>query len=68
MAVWSRAGSYTWKQLYDRAHQYGQWFLSHGVKPGDLVALFMINSPDFVFAWAGLFSVGAAPAKLKISA
>ena len=61
-ALWSRAGCFTWKQRYDRANQYAQFFLSQGVKPGDLVALFMINSPDFVAAWVGLWAVGAAPA------
>jgi acyl-CoA synthetase (AMP-forming)/AMP-acid ligase II len=35
------------------------------VKPGDLVALFMSNSPEFVFAWLGLFSIGAAPALIN---
>lgn len=35
------------------------------MKPGDLVALFMANSPDFVFAWLGLFAIGAAPALIN---
>jgi acyl-CoA synthetase (AMP-forming)/AMP-acid ligase II len=64
-AIWSRVGCYTFKQLYDRANQYGQWFLSQGVKPGDLVALMMMNSPDFILAWVGLWSVGAAPALIN---
>ncbi len=64
-AVWSRAGSFTWKQFYARANQYGQYFLSQGVKPDDLVALFMIHAPDFRAAWSGLFSVGASPALIN---
>lgn len=63
--VWWRAGSYTRAETYSRANQYAQFFLSQGVKPGDLVALFMGNSPDFVFAWLGLFAIGAAPALIN---
>lgn len=47
-------------------NQYAQWFLREGgVQPGDLVALFMANSPDFVFAWMGLLAIGAAPALIN---
>jgi acyl-CoA synthetase (AMP-forming)/AMP-acid ligase II len=61
-SIWSREGCYTWNQAYDRVNQYGHWFLSYGVKPGDLVAFYLTDSPDFVFAWFGLLSIGAAPA------
>ncbi|CAK7242640.1 MAG: hypothetical protein STHCBS139747_004136 [Sporothrix thermara] len=64
-ALWSRAGCYTRKELYDRANQYAQWFLAQGVQPGDLVAFFMINSPDFITAWLGLLAIGAAPAMIN---
>ncbi|KAI2466274.1 fatty acid transporter [Annulohypoxylon bovei var. microspora] len=64
--IWSRQGSYTYAETYYRANQYAQWFLSEGgVKPGDLVAFFMANSPDFVFAWMGLLAIGAAPALIN---
>ncbi|TGJ82773.1 hypothetical protein E0Z10_g5998 [Xylaria hypoxylon] len=48
--IWWRGGSYTWNAAYTRANQYAHFFLSQGVKPNDLVSLFMINSPDFVLA------------------
>ncbi|KAJ2894951.1 Acetyl-CoA hydrolase [Zalerion maritima] len=64
-ALWSRVGCYTWTEALDRAHQYGQFFLSKGVKPGDLVALIMRNTPDFMLTWMGLFSIGAAPAMIN---
>lgn len=60
--IWSREGCYTWAQTYSKANQYGQWFLQQGVKPGDLVGFYLMNSPDFMFAWLGLWSIGAAPA------
>jgi acyl-CoA synthetase (AMP-forming)/AMP-acid ligase II len=46
-------------------NQYGQWFLQQGVKPGDLVGFYLMNSPDFMFAWLGLWSIGAAPAMIN---
>ncbi|ESZ96628.1 hypothetical protein SBOR_2995 [Sclerotinia borealis F-4128] len=63
--LWSREGCYTWAETYDRVNQYGQWYLSQGVKPGDLVSLYLQNSPDFLFAWLGLWSIGAAPAMIN---
>ncbi|KAK8120685.1 AMP-binding enzyme [Apiospora kogelbergensis] len=63
--IWWRPGSYTWAESYYRSCQFAQYFLAQGVKPGDLVALFMANSPDFLFAWLGLFAIGAAPAMIN---
>jgi acyl-CoA synthetase (AMP-forming)/AMP-acid ligase II len=63
--IWSREGCYTWNQAYDRVNQYGHWFLAQGVRPRDLVAFYMQNSPDFIFAWLGLWSIGAAPAMIN---
>ncbi|KAH6644999.1 AMP-binding enzyme [Truncatella angustata] len=63
--IWWRKGSYTWSEVYTRGNQFAHFFLSQGVKPGDLVALFMANSPDFVFAWLGLWAIGAAPALIN---
>jgi acyl-coenzyme A synthetase/AMP-(fatty) acid ligase len=44
---------------------YGQWFIDQGIVPNDLVALYLHNSPEFVFAWLGLTSIGAAPAMIN---
>jgi acyl-CoA synthetase (AMP-forming)/AMP-acid ligase II len=63
--IWSREGCYTWTQAYDRVHQYAQWFLTQGVRPNDLVGFYLQNSPDFMFAWIGLWAIGAAPALIN---
>ncbi|QSZ36580.1 hypothetical protein DSL72_006460 [Monilinia vaccinii-corymbosi] len=63
--LWSREGCYTWAESYDRVHQYGQWYLTQGVKPGDLVAFYLQNSPNLLLAWLGLWSIGAAPAMIN---
>ncbi|KAK4173800.1 Isopenicillin N epimerase component 1 [Triangularia setosa] len=70
-AIWARnpwtsaAESYTWQEVLERSNQYGHFFLSQGIKKGGLVAFFMLNSADFVFAWIGLWSIGAAPAMIN---
>src|SRR5262245_48971149 len=35
-----------------RANQFANWALSIGLKPGDCVALFMENRPDYIAFWA----------------
>lgn len=64
-AIWSRDGCYTWQQTYDRVHQFARWFLQQGVKPGDLVSFYLMNSAEFVMAWLGLWAIGAAPAMIN---
>ena len=46
-------------------NRYAQWFISQGVKPQDLVGFYLQNSPDFIFAWLGLWAIGAAPAMIN---
>ncbi|KAI8628361.1 fatty acid transporter [Xylariaceae sp. FL1651] len=63
--IWWRPGSLTWGAAYARANQLAHFFLAQGVRPGDLVALFMGNGPDFALAWMALWAVGAAPALIN---
>lgn len=32
------------------------------MQSGDYVSFYLSNSPEFVFAWLGLWAIGAAPA------
>lgn len=64
-AIWSRTGCYTFAELHDRSANYAQFFLDRGVKPGDLVAFYLQNSPEFIFAWIGAMCISAAPAFLN---
>ncbi|PQE21235.1 hypothetical protein CJF32_00006383 [Rutstroemia sp. NJR-2017a WRK4] len=63
--VWSREVSYTWAEFYEQVNQYGHWYLSQGVKPGDLVGFYLQNSAEYLLAWLGLWSIGAAPAMIN---
>lgn len=42
--------------------QYGRYFQALGVSPCQYVGVYMYNSPEFLFVWMGLLSIGAAPA------
>lgn len=69
-AIWyrdpsGRVTSYSWAEALQRSHQFAWWFLAKGVKRGDLVGFYMLNSADFVFAWVGLWAIGAAPAMVN---
>lgn len=64
-ALWTREGSLTWQQLQDGVHRFAHWFIAQGVKPKELVALFMGNSPEFIMVWLALSSIGAAPAMIN---
>ncbi|KAL4976438.1 hypothetical protein BDW66DRAFT_150998 [Aspergillus desertorum] len=65
LAIWSREGTYTFRETRDRAAQYAHFFLSKGVKRGELVALYLQNRPEFLFAWLGLWCLGCAPAAVN---
>src|SRR5688572_26439557 len=59
-AIWSRTRCYTWQQAHDRAIQWAHFFLSKGVKPGDLVATYLMNSAEYLVFWLGLWCIGCA--------
>ncbi|KAL4781321.1 hypothetical protein BJX76DRAFT_360017 [Aspergillus varians] len=64
-AIWSREGTYSYRETRDKALQYAQFFASQGVRRGQLVVLYLQNRPEFVFAWLGLWSLGCAPAAVN---
>ncbi|KAJ5778826.1 hypothetical protein N7457_006546 [Penicillium paradoxum] len=65
ICAWTREGSYTYRELQDKACQYAHFFLSHGVKKGDLVALYLQNGVEYILAWVALWSIGCAPAAIN---
>ncbi|MCJ1401650.1 hypothetical protein MMC11_004867 [Xylographa trunciseda] len=65
LAIWSRSGNYTWSQVHDRTCQYASYFLSQGVESGQIVGLYMQNSPEFLFIWLALMAIGCAPAMIN---
>lgn len=66
-AIWSREGTYTWKETHNKACQYAAYLLELGIRPGELVAFCLQNSPEFIFAWLGLWVIGCAPAMINFN-
>lgn len=63
--LWTRERSYTYREVQDYACQYALFFLSQGVKKGDLVAIYLQNREEYIFAWVALWSIGCAPAAIN---
>lgn len=64
--LWYEGQEWTYKQTYDIVLKYGTWLKNeHGVKPKEIVAMDMMNSPTFIFLWLGIWSIGAIPAFLN---
>lgn len=52
--------NYTYQELYQTMIRVAASFSSLGIKEGDKVALFLKNSPEFIFTAMALASIGAA--------
>ncbi|KAJ4263298.1 hypothetical protein NW762_006116 [Fusarium torreyae] len=61
-AIWFRERSLTFGALYLEVTQYANWLLEQGVRPGDAVALYMKNCPEFIILWFATVCIGAFPA------
>jgi len=57
--------SWSFQDLEDYSNRVGNYFLKLGFKPGDCVALFMENRPEYVGLWLGLSKVGIVPALIN---
>lgn len=45
--------------------QYANWLLEQGIRPGELVGMYLTNSPEFMMIWFATLCIGAAPAFLN---
>lgn len=63
--LWTRERSYTYREVHEQACQYAHFFLSQGVKKGDLVGFYLQNRAEFVIAWIATWSIGCAPAAIN---
>lgn len=54
---------WTFKEVYGIILKYGTWLKkTFAIAPGDVVAIDFMNSPQFLFIWLALWSLGARPA------
>lgn len=64
--LWYGGQEWTYKQTYDNVLKYGTWLkMEHAVKPKEIVTMDMMNSPEFIFLWFAIWSIGAIPAFLN---
>ena len=63
--IWSRTGCYTWKEAYTQSCQFAQFFLSQGLQPGEPLAIYLQNSPEYMFTVLGTWAIGTAPAMIN---
>jgi acyl-CoA synthetase (AMP-forming)/AMP-acid ligase II len=55
--------SWTYRQSYEIVLKYGTWIKQkYGVRQNEVVAIDFVNSDTFIWAWFGLWSIGAKPA------
>jgi len=55
----------TYEAFDRRANQFAHWGLKMGLKPGDCVALFMENRPDYIAFWAGMAKIAVKTALIN---
>ena len=55
----------TYAELNAAANRYTRWALAQGIRKGDVVALFMENRPEYLFAWLGIVKLGGVVALIN---
>lgn len=55
----------SYRELDERANRVAAWAHGGGLGPGDTVALFMENRPEFLVCWLGLAKAGACTALIN---
>ena len=64
-AIWTRERSWTFREFHDQTVRYAQWLLENGIRPGDLVALYLHNSAEFMMLMFATMCIGAGPALIN---
>ena len=67
MMKWKAGGAWkemSWNQFYSKARNLGLGLISLGVQPGDRVAIFSTNSPQWQMSDVAILSIGAADVPL----
>ncbi|KAK0950125.1 hypothetical protein LTR91_025907, partial [Friedmanniomyces endolithicus] len=64
-AIWTRERSWSFQELHDQVVRYAQYLLEQGIRPGDLVGMYLHNSAEFVFIMFAALTIGAGPALIN---
>lgn len=61
----ANGAEYTYGDIDDQANRVANWAAEQGIEAGDVVALLLLNRPEFVSTWLGLAKVGAVTALIN---
>ena len=65
IAILYQDRTYTYAELNAAANRYARWAMAQGIRKGDVVALFMENRPEYLFAWLGVVKLGGIVALIN---
>ena len=63
--VWSRDGCYTYREFYTAVNRYAQFYLSLGLKPGDVLSFYLMNSAEFLIRLYACWAIGCYPSMIN---
>ncbi|KAF2668444.1 bifunctional fatty acid transporter and acyl-CoA synthetase [Microthyrium microscopicum] len=66
-ALWFEGRGWTYAEALNNADSLAEVLYHQGIRCGDFVAVFMTNSPEFVFTLLALAKIGAIPALLNVA-
>ncbi len=55
----------SYREMNQQANQLAHWARSAGIQRGDVIALLMLNRPEYVSTWGGLSKLGATTALIN---
>ncbi|MFW9895761.1 MAG: long-chain-acyl-CoA synthetase [Candidatus Thorarchaeota archaeon] len=58
---------WTWKEFNEESNRYANFFLERGIKPGDIIALMMENSPEYLLVTTGINKIQGINALVNIN-
>jgi fatty-acyl-CoA synthase len=65
VALISERERLTYRQYDQRGDQWARWAIANGIKKGDVVALMMLNRPEYLAVWLGIARAGGVTALLN---
>lgn len=65
IALYEKSSKYSYAELQHRVAQYRNYLFARGVRPHDNVALFAKNSPEFIFSYMAISSLGGVVVPLN---
>ncbi|MFW9821852.1 MAG: long-chain-acyl-CoA synthetase [Candidatus Thorarchaeota archaeon] len=67
VALYFDDNSWTWKEFNEESNRYANFFLEKGIKPGDIIALIMENSPEYLFVSTGINKIQGINALVNVN-